>query len=497
MDDATQLLQRLIRFDTVNPPGNERAAIEYLRSVLTDAGFQCQLLGAVPERPNLVARLSAPPREGRPGAGGGGAGAGAAGDGPTLCYLGHVDTVLADASEWARDPWSGEIADGCLWGRGSLDMKSQVAAEVAAAVGLARAGWRPARGELLIVAVVDEETGGELGAKWLTETHPEKVRCDMLLGEGGGSHFELDGRRYYGVCCAEKGVFRFTVTTDGAAGHASMPKLGDNALLKLGPVLERFASRQAALAPTAEPLAFLRGVGEDDSDPAAALARLERIDARLLALLEPMFGVSFAPTKISASEKINVIPSKAELRVDCRVPPGLGEAEAKQAIEQVLGGIEGLALEFGDGAGLGDGAGRGGPGRGGAGGGGAGGGGAGGGGPTNQDARARATLRIDFTERVTGNHSPFASPLMDALDEWITAHDPGAKVVPTIMPGFTDSRAFRAAFPECVAYGFFPQLHQSLLETQALMHAPDERIDVRDLQWATEFYRDLALGLLG
>jgi acetylornithine deacetylase/succinyl-diaminopimelate desuccinylase-like protein len=456
VDDATQLLQRLIRFDTVNPPGNERAAIEHLERILAGAGFQCELLGAVAERPNLVARL-----KGRS-------------DGPTLCYLGHVDTVLANASEWARDPWSGEIAEGCMWGRGSLDMKSQVAAEVAAVAGLAREGWRPARGELLIVAVADEETGGELGAKWLCETHPEKVRCDMLLNEGGGPYFELDGQRYYGVCCAEKGVFRFTVTTNGSAGHASMPKLGDNALLKLGPVLERFATRQPTLAPTAEPLAFLRGVGEDESDPAAALARLEQIDPRLLQLLEPMFGVSFAPTKVSASEKINVIPSKAELRVDCRVPPGLGETEAKRAIEQVLGGINGLALKFGEEDG-----------------------GAASGHASAAPREQGTTLRIDFTERVTGNRSPLSSPLMNALNGWIAAHDQGAKAVPTIMPGFTDSRHFRAAFPECVAYGFFPQRHQSLLETQALMHAPDERIDVRDLEWATEFYRDLALGLLG
>jgi acetylornithine deacetylase/succinyl-diaminopimelate desuccinylase-like protein len=470
VDDATQLLQSLIRLNTVNPPGNERAAIEQLERMLTDVGFQCELLTAVPERPNLVARLKGKS------------------DGPTLCYLGHVDTVLADAGEWARDPWSGEIAEGCLWGRGSLDMKSQVAAEVAATVGLAREGWRPARGELLIVAVVDEETGGELGAKWLCETHPEKVRCDMLLNEGGGPHFELNGQRYYGVCCAEKGVFRFTATTDGTAGHASMPKLGDNALLKLGPVIERFATRQPTLAPTAEPLAFLRGVGEDESDPAAALARLEQIDPRLLQLLEPMFGVSFAPTKVSASEKINVIPSKAELRVDCRVPPGLGEAETKQAIEQVLGGIEGLALKFGDANGEAA-AGQ------------AVSGGAAGGpatsGPVTDVPHARGTLRVDFTERITGNRSPIASPLMDALDAWVSAHDPGAKTVPTILPGFTDSRHFRAAFPECIAYGFFPQRHQSLLETQALMHAPDERIDVRDLEWAAQFYRDLALGLLG
>jgi acetylornithine deacetylase/succinyl-diaminopimelate desuccinylase-like protein len=462
--DATELLQRLIRFDTVNPPGNERAAVEYLQAVLAGVGFECELLAAEPERPNLVARLRP---HGAGGEAGGTAGGerGAAGAGPTLCYLGHVDTVLADASEWTRDPWSGDIAEGHIWGRGSLDMKSQVAAEVAAAVGLAREGWRPARGELLIVAVVDEETGGELGAKWLTENHPEKVRCDMLLNEGGGPCFELDGGRYYGVCCAEKGVFRFTVTTDGAAGHASMPKLGENALLKMAPVLERFATRQPALEPTAEPLAFLRGIGEDERDPAAALRRLGERDSRLLTMFEPMFGVTFAPTKVSASEKINVIPSKAELRVDCRVPPGLGERETRAAIEQVLGGIDGLPLEFADGA--------------------------------SPDSHARGSLRIEFTERVTGNRSPIRSQLMDALGEWISEHDPGAKTVPTILPGFTDSRHFRAAFPECVAYGFFPQRRQTLLETQALIHAPDERIDVRDLAWATECYRDLALRLLG
>ena len=467
-DQATRLLQRLIRLDTVNPPGNERATIEHLRQILADVGFQCELLGAVPERPNLVARLKGEiegPAH------------------PTLCYLGHVDTVLADASEWTHDPWSGEIADGFMWGRGSLDMKSQVAAEVAAVAGLAGEGWRPARGELLVVAVVDEETGGELGAKWLCETHPEKVRCDMLLNEGGGPHFELDGQRYYGVCCAEKGVFRFTVTTVGAAAHASMPKLGENALLKMAPVLERFASRQAELTPTAEPLAFLRGVGEDERDLAGALVRMGEQDRRLLRMFEPMFGVTFAPTRISASEKINVIPSSAELRVDCRVPPGLGEQDARRAIEQVLGGIDGLVVEFDGSGGVGayD----------------AGTSDAGMGDASADAASADAALRIDFTERVSGNRSSIDSPLMDAIEEWVTEHDPGAKTVPTVMPGFTDSRHFRAAFPECVAYGFFPQRHQSLLETQALMHAADERIDVRDLAYACECYRDLAMRLLG
>ncbi|MBV9716224.1 MAG: M20/M25/M40 family metallo-hydrolase, partial [Solirubrobacterales bacterium] len=149
--ETTEVLQRLVRFNTVNPPGNERAAIEYLAGYLGDAGFATELLAAVPERPNMVADLRGHA------------------DGPTLGLLGHVDTVLADASEWRHDPWSGEIADGHLWGRGALDMKSQVASEAVAGASLARDGWRPERGTLKLVFVSDEETGGELGAQWLTK----------------------------------------------------------------------------------------------------------------------------------------------------------------------------------------------------------------------------------------------------------------------------------------------------------------------------------------
>jgi acetylornithine deacetylase/succinyl-diaminopimelate desuccinylase-like protein len=480
--EAAALLQRLIRFDTVNPPGNERPAIECLRDVLSEAGFECELLAAEPQRPNLVARLRGV-GDGGSGAGReGGASAAPGGHGPTLCYLGHVDTVLANPSEWAHDPFSGDIAEGFLWGRGALDMKSQVAAEVAAACSLARSGWRPPRGELLVVAVVDEETGGGVGAQWLTREHPEKVRCDMLVNEGGGPSFEIAGDRFYGVCCAEKGVFRFTVCASGIAAHASMPRMGENALLKLGPALERFAARQPSLMPTAEPLALLRGIGEDADDPTGALARLGEREPRLLPLLEPMFGVTFTPTKISASEKINVIPSSAELRVDCRVPPGLGEVEVLRGIEEVLGGIEGLELDFV-------------------------------GGPTFEPAAAndpssfggpalardpsRGALRIEFTEQMTGNRSPIESELMSAIGEWVAERDPGARTVPTILPGFSDSAHFRAAFPECVAYGFFPHRHQGLLDTQPLIHSADERIDLRDLALGARFYRDLALRLLG
>ena len=471
--EAVELLQRLITFNTVNPPGNELPAQQHLHALLADAGFECELLGAVPERPNLVARLRG------------------AAEGPTLCYLGHVDTVLADAAEWRHDPWSGTLADGCVWGRGALDMKSQVAAEVAAALALARSGWRPAHGDLLVVAVVDEETGGAQGAEWLTNTHPEKVRCEMLVNEGGGAVFEYRGRRRYGVCCAEKGIFRFTVTTDGVAGHASMPKIADNALLKMGPVLERLAARQPAYTLTAEPAAFLRGIGEDPEDPAGAVANLLAADPRLGSMFEPMLGVTFAPTRIRASEKINVIPSRAEVKVDCRVPPGLGEAEVLRGIAEVLGPTHptrptrptrldptqparsdsthpAAAGRF-----VGDRA----PGDAG-------------------EAGGAADFRIEFTERVVGNRSPMDSPLMEEIRGWVSEHDPGAEVVPLILPGFTDSRHFRTAFPECVAYGFLPQRHQSLLESMPLIHAADERIDVRDVAFAAEFFADLARSVL-
>ena len=233
--ETTDVLQQLVRFNTVNPPGNERPAIEYLEQYLQRAGFRTEVLATVEERPNLIADLDGDE------------------DGPTLCFLGHVDTVLADASEWSHDPWSGDLADGFLWGRGAIDMKSQVAAEAVAGAALAREGWRPRRGGLKLVFVADEETGGDVGARWLTEKHPDKVRCDMLLNEGGGEVFEIAGNRRYGICCAEKGIFRFKITARGAAGHASLPRTGDNALLKLAPALTKLASQQPSYEMTDVP----------------------------------------------------------------------------------------------------------------------------------------------------------------------------------------------------------------------------------------------------
>jgi acetylornithine deacetylase/succinyl-diaminopimelate desuccinylase-like protein len=427
--ETTELLQRLVRFNTVNPPGNERPAQEHLAGLLGDAGFEVQLLGRTDERPNLVARLRG------------------AGDGPTLCLLSHVDTVLADPSDWQRDPWSGDVVDGELWGRGALDMKSQTAAEVVAAVTLARAGWRPAHGDLLVVCVVDEETGGGEGAMWLTEHHPDACRCDMLLNEGAGGVFPFGDERLYGVCVAEKGVFRFTVTTDGVAAHASTPRMGENALLKMVPFLQAMGDRQPPYDITETPRALLAELGLPlDGDPAPVLAALRERDPVIAVLVEPMLGVTLAPTRIFASEKINVIPSRSTLAVDCRTPPGMDEDDVRARIQAVLG-TDGYVLEF--------------------------------------------------TEKVVGNSSPPQSPLMDALRGWVAREDPEARVVPTMLPAFTDSRTFRAAFPECVAYGFFPQRAMTLYETWPLVHSRDERIATADLGLAARCYRDVTKELLG
>src|SRR3954465_2057090 len=385
---TTELLQRLIRFNTVNPPGNEQAAQEFLKETLEEAGFECELLAAVEGRPNLVARLRAQS------------------DGPRLALLGHVDTVLADADDWSVDPWAGELRDGCVWGRGALDMKGQVAAEVAAAVSLASEGWRPESGELLVIVTADEEVGAAHGAKWLCEQMPDHVRCDFVVNEGGGPSFSFGDKRYYLVEIGEKGVFRFTLTTEGAAGHASMPRIGDNALSKLAPFIERLSDGRAELEPSTEADALADALGLETE---TAVRDLEEADPRLATLFEPTLGVTFAPTMATASEKINVIPARARLQVDCRVPPGHGEDDVRERLSERVG-ENGYELSFG--------------------------------------------------ESVAGNASPLESPLMDHIREFVSNEEPGAELVPYLMPGFTDSRWFRDAFPDCVENGFFPPRSQ-------------------------------------
>jgi len=370
-DETAEVLAQLIRFRTVNPPGDERECLEWLASYLADAGLEVELDGAEPERPNLVARYE------------GGE------DGPVLGYLSHVDTVLADQQDWTADPWGGEIRDGFLYGRGTIDMKNQTAAEAVAAANLARSGAR-FRGTLKVIAVADEETGGLLGAKWITENRPDLSRVDYLLNEGAGAIMPYGDRRLYGVCVAEKGTFRFNVSTTGTAAHASVPGLAENALLKLAPVITRLGENRPRYDLMEATSALVAALGEDPADPKAALERVGAVEPRLAPLLDAAMRVTFAPTIVSAGEKINVIPARAQVRVDCRVPPEMGVDVALRRAREVL-----------------------------------------------QDD----SLDVHFTEEIMGNRSRVASPLMDAIGDWLADHDPGAEAVPTVLPAFTERPA--------------------------------------------------------
>jgi acetylornithine deacetylase/succinyl-diaminopimelate desuccinylase-like protein len=427
--DAVRLLQSLIRLNTVNPPGNERQAQEFLLGELQEAGLECELLARVPERPNLIARLRGDA------------------EGPALALLAHVDTVSANPSEWSRDPWGGELADGYVWGRGALDMKDQLAAEVAACARLAREGWRP-RGELLLVVTADEEAGAEMGAQWLCAEHPDRVSAELVVNEGAGLRIEFGGRRLYPVAVGEKGIFRFHLRTRGVAGHGSLPAVGENALLKLAPLLLRLRSQPPPeeSEEAREMLAGLLGPAAVDGLPVgAALERVREADPMLADyLVQPMCGVTLNPTRASASEKDNVVPSRAEVLVDCRVPPDMGEGEARRRIEAVLG----------------------------------------------EDG-----YEIEFAGPVRGNRSPTGTPLWEALAGWVRRADPGAELLPVVMRGFSDSHWWRKAFGATV-YGFCPQNAMTLAEEVPLVHGADERVAVADVELMARFFCELPQVLL-
>ena len=319
MSEVTELLQRLIRVDTTNPPGNETAAAELLRDYLEAAGVECELYARVPERANLVARIRG------------------TGDGPSLALLSHTDVVLADASEWERDPFGGELARRDeVWGRGALDMKCEVAASAVALATLAREGWRGA-GDLVFIAAADEEVGAGYGLEWLVETHPDAVRTDYSVNEGGGERVELGDRVVYLCATAEKMTSPFLLRVLGRSGHASMPSIADNALVKAAPLISRLGgfTVEPQLIPEVE--AFFKAALGSVPAAAEALAAATAVSPLVGELVEPLLGMTVAPTKAHASEKRNVIPAVCEITIDVRLLPGQSPEEAEAALRACLG----------------------------------------------------------------------------------------------------------------------------------------------------------------
>jgi acetylornithine deacetylase/succinyl-diaminopimelate desuccinylase-like protein len=427
-DEVTDLLQRLIRVDTTNPPGNETAAAELLRDYLEASGVACELIAKVPERANLVARL--------PG-----------GDGPSLLFLSHTDVVLADAAEWSVPPFSGELRDGQVWGRGALDMKGQVAASAVAIASLARDGFRPS-GDLVFAAVADEEVGDGFGLQWLCQEHPDAVRCDYSINEGGGDRLELaDGAAIYQVTTAEKKTAPFRLRVHGRSGHASMPGIADNALVKAARLIERlFEYRpEPQLGPEVE--AFLGAILGEVPPASEAVERTRALSAPAADLVEALLVPTFAPTMVSASHKRNVIPALCELEVDCRLLPGQHPEHVEPLIRAVLGGDVEYDLEW-------------------------------------------------VEEPQGGTRSGLDTPLWQALESFVAEVEPGAKAAPLACVGFTDSHWLREAFGT-VAYGFFPTTGELPVEVvNSLIHSADERVPVADLELGVRWLRHAAHAVL-
>jgi acetylornithine deacetylase/succinyl-diaminopimelate desuccinylase-like protein len=415
-EEATELLRQLIRLDTVNPPGNETRAAKLLRAYLDDAGVASELYARVPERANLVARL--------PGRG----------EGPTVLLLSHTDTVLADPAEWSVDPWAGEVRDGHVWGRGALDMKSQVAAAAVAIATLAREGFRPA-GDVIFAACADEEVGEDFGLSWLCREHPDAVRADFCVNEGGGDRVEVDGRAVYMCATAEKMSSPFLLRVHGRSGHASLPSIADNALVKAARFVERLAEFAPAPRLLPETRELFTTVLGQALPPAEALARLRELDDALAAMAEPMLGTTVAPTMIEASKKRNVVPAVCDLVCDCRLLPGETQEDTERLLRSWLG---------------------------------------------------EDSYELEWLEGHGGTRSSLESPLWAAIEDFVAAEEPGARVGPVICPGFTDSHWVREAFGT-VAYGFFPLRAMSTKVAAKLVHSADERIAIDDLELGTRF----------
>jgi acetylornithine deacetylase/succinyl-diaminopimelate desuccinylase-like protein len=380
----------------------------------------------VPERANLVARIRG------------------TGDGPSLALLSHTDVVLADPAEWQRDPFGGELVDGEVWGRGALDMKGEVAATAVAIASLARDGWRGS-GDLVFVAAADEEVGAGYGLQWLVEAHPDAVRTDFSLNEGGGDRIELAGRAAYLCSTAEKMSAPFLLRVHGRSGHASTPSIADNALVKAAPLVARLGAFRVAPRLIPEVEGFFAAVNGSVPEAADALAAAAKLSPLAVEIVEPLLGMTVSPTKAHASEKRNVIPALCEITIDVRLLPGETPARAESELRAWLG-------------------------------------------PGDYD--------LVNMEGQGGTRSAIGGLLWDAVSSFVEEEEPGAVVAPACVAGFTDSHWVREAFGT-VAYGFFPTRTLDPETAARLIHSADERVPVEDLDLGVRFLRHAAEAVCG
>jgi acetylornithine deacetylase/succinyl-diaminopimelate desuccinylase-like protein len=425
--EAQEICQALLRMDTTNPPGNERVAAEYLGSRLREVGYEPAVLESAPGRANLVCR-----RTGRGGA-------------RPLLLTAHLDVVEAAADQWKHPPFSGAIADGCLWGRGAIDMKNMAAMCTAILRQLARERIELSR-DLIFAAVADEEDGCDMGSRWLVENRRELVEAEYAIGEVGGYSLHIGKTTFYPVQVAEKGICWVRARVRGEPGHGSMPR-DDNPVLVLAERIARlrgqpFAEREnryvrdllaqvAARQPRlVRPLVRL-------ASHARVLPRLVRRlpDPGLARGISALLSNTASPTVLRGSGKINVIPDRAEVEIDGRTLPG----QSDEDFLRELGAILGPEVEL----------------------------------------EVVKSLPPVVTE-------PAESPLFDAIRTAIAEREPDAVVVPYMIPGYTDAKYFTRMGARW--YGFAPVkfARGSGIRFAEMFHGHDERIPIDGLHWGTE-----------
>jgi acetylornithine deacetylase/succinyl-diaminopimelate desuccinylase-like protein len=418
---VTELLQELIRFDTTNPPGNEAACVDFVRAQLEEAGCETRTFERELGRPNLVSRL--------PG-----------GDAQPLLLQGHVDVVTTALQKWQHPPFDGVLEDGYVWGRGALDMKAGVAMLVHAFLRAKRESVQ-LPGDLVLLVLSDEEAGGNFGARYLVQEHPELFEgMRYALGEFGGFTLHVGGKRFYPIQVAEKQICWLKATVRGPGGHGAMVHRGGT-IARLGRFLSDLDRKRM-------PVHVTPVVRETVEAIAAALPRHQaavmrsllkpRLTDRALRLLgaraaqfEPMLRNTVNATIVRGGTKINVVPSEIELELDGRALPGFSP-------EQLIAELHDLA---GD------------------------------------------DVEVELVRHDPGPAAPDLG-LFETLAGVIRELDPEGIPVPLLQIGVTDGRFFSQAGVQ--TYGFLPMRLPEGFDFAKLIHAADERIPVDALEFGAE-----------
>ncbi len=420
--NPVELLQRLIRFDTTNPPGNEAEGISYLAGLLAEAGISTSILGRSPERPNLIARLAG------------------LGQSPPVLLYGHMDVVTTAGQVWQHPPYAGKIIDGYVWGRGTLDMKGGLAMMVSALL-RARLEQLPLAGDILLAVVCDEEDGGDEGARFLVENHPESFAgVRYALGEFGAFSMMFGSQRFYPIMVAEKQICSIRAIVRGPGGHGSMPLHG-GAMYRLSQLLYRLEKRRLPVHITPVVRRMFEMVAAHQTGPGKLVFQLllnPVMTDRLLGIFgertrafDPLLHNTVTPTIVQGGQKINVIPSEIELALDGRLLPGFNPQDMLNELRPITG--DQVELEV---------------------------------------------VRFD-----PGPPEPDWGEF-DVLADVLREVDPEGIPIPLLLSGVTDGRFFARLGIQ--TYGFLPMRLPPDFNFSATIHAADERIPMAALEFGTE-----------